>query len=84
MSADNTIPLADAEATTALGARIAPLLRGGDAVRLYGPLGMGKSTLARGLIRAPRAVVASASGRVILMSALMRNRRPAGSAGRVR
>ena len=52
MSADITIPLADAEATTALGARIAPLLRGGDAVLLYGPLGMGKSTLARGLIRA--------------------------------
>ena len=52
MSADITIPLADAEATTALGARIAPLLRAGDAVLLYGPLGMGKSTLARGLIRA--------------------------------
>ena len=52
MSADITIPLADAEATTALGARIAPLLKAGDAVLLYGPLGMGKSTLARGLIRA--------------------------------
>ena len=47
-----TIPLADAEATTALGAAIAPLLQPGDAVLLYGPLGMGKSTLARGLIRA--------------------------------
>ena len=46
------IALADAEATTALGARIAPLLHAGDAVLLYGPLGMGKSTLARGLIRA--------------------------------
>ena len=45
------IALADAEATTALGARIAPLLHAGDAVLLYGPLGMGKSTLARGLIR---------------------------------
>ncbi|MBJ7484832.1 tRNA (adenosine(37)-N6)-threonylcarbamoyltransferase complex ATPase subunit type 1 TsaE [Brevundimonas sp.] len=52
MSADIRIALADAEATTALGAQIAPLLRGGDAVLLYGPLGMGKSTLARGLIRA--------------------------------
>ena len=47
-----TIGLADADATTALGAAIAPLLRAGDAVLLYGPLGMGKSTLARGLIRA--------------------------------
>ncbi|WP_395649605.1 tRNA (adenosine(37)-N6)-threonylcarbamoyltransferase complex ATPase subunit type 1 TsaE [Brevundimonas sp.] len=52
MSADIRIVLPDAEATTALGARIAPLLRAGDAVLLYGPLGMGKSTLARGLIRA--------------------------------
>ncbi|HEX8471121.1 MAG TPA: tRNA (adenosine(37)-N6)-threonylcarbamoyltransferase complex ATPase subunit type 1 TsaE [Brevundimonas sp.] len=52
MSEPHTIALADAEATTALGARIAPLLQPGDAVLLYGPLGMGKSTLARGLIRA--------------------------------
>jgi tRNA threonylcarbamoyladenosine biosynthesis protein TsaE len=47
-----TIPLADADATARLGARIAPLLEPGEAVLLYGPLGMGKSTLARGLIRA--------------------------------
>ena len=44
--------LADAEATTALGERIAPRLAAGEAVLLYGPLGMGKSTLARRLIRA--------------------------------
>ena len=36
----------------ALGARIAARLRPGDAVCLTGPLGAGKSTLARGLIRA--------------------------------
>ena len=47
-----SIALVDAEATAALGARIAPLLQPGEAVLLFGPLGMGKSTLARGLIRA--------------------------------
>ncbi|WP_425986226.1 tRNA (adenosine(37)-N6)-threonylcarbamoyltransferase complex ATPase subunit type 1 TsaE [Brevundimonas sp. TWP1-2-1b1] len=46
------IELPDAEATTALGQAVAPLLAPGDSVLLYGPLGMGKSTLARGLIRA--------------------------------
>lgn len=46
------IALPDAEATTRLGQVIAPLLAAGDSVLLYGPLGMGKSTLARGLIRA--------------------------------
>ena len=46
------IVLPDAEATTRLGHVIAPLLKAGDSVLLYGPLGMGKSTLARGLIRA--------------------------------
>lgn len=46
------IVLPDAEATTRLGQAVAPLLAAGDSVLLYGPLGMGKSTLARGLIRA--------------------------------
>src|SRR5579875_158268 len=36
----------------ALGAEIAARLRRGDAVCLTGPLGAGKSTVARGLIRA--------------------------------
>lgn len=44
--------LEDDAATARLGASIAPLLSSGEAVLLYGPLGMGKSTLARGLIRA--------------------------------
>lgn len=47
-----TFLLADFDATTRLGAAIAPGLRPGETVLLYGPLGMGKSTLARGLIRA--------------------------------
>ena len=47
-----TFTLTDAEATGRLGAAIAPLLESGEAVLLYGPLGMGKSTLARALIRA--------------------------------
>ena len=40
------------EATAALGARIAGALRPGDFVALSGPLGAGKSVLARGLVRA--------------------------------
>ncbi len=50
--AESEITLADAAATAALGARIAVALRAGEAVCLWGPLGAGKSTLARGLIRA--------------------------------
>ena len=46
------LDLPDAEATARLGAAVAPLLAAGETVLLYGPLGMGKSTLARGLIRA--------------------------------
>ena len=48
----NGLTLPDATATARLGAAIAPRLQPGEAVLLYGPLGMGKSTLARGLIRA--------------------------------
>ncbi|HVL43137.1 MAG TPA: tRNA (adenosine(37)-N6)-threonylcarbamoyltransferase complex ATPase subunit type 1 TsaE [Brevundimonas sp.] len=46
------LSLPDADATARLGAAIAPRLAPGETVLLYGPLGMGKSTLARGLIRA--------------------------------
>jgi tRNA threonylcarbamoyladenosine biosynthesis protein TsaE len=44
--------LADEAATARLGAAIAGALRTGEAVCLSGPLGAGKSTLARALIRA--------------------------------
>ena len=44
--------LADEAATTRLGAAIAVRLGHGEAVCLSGPLGAGKSSLARGLIRA--------------------------------
>ena len=44
--------LVDEAATQLLGDVIAPFLRPGMAVLLYGDLGMGKSTLARAIIRA--------------------------------
>ena len=46
------IDLPDEAATKALGAKLATTLRPGDAVCLTGPLGAGKSTLARALVRA--------------------------------
>lgn len=47
-----TVDLADLAAMEALGARIAGLLRAGDVVALSGPLGTGKTTLARAVIAA--------------------------------
>ncbi len=45
-----TRDLPDDAATQALGAVIAPLLRAGDVIALYGELGAGKTTFARALI----------------------------------
>jgi tRNA threonylcarbamoyladenosine biosynthesis protein TsaE len=50
VSASLTRELPDIAATEKLGAAIAPLLRAGDVVALYGELGAGKTTLARALI----------------------------------
>lgn len=46
------LSLATEADTTRLGAAVARVLRAGEAICLFGPLGAGKSTLARGLIRA--------------------------------
>ncbi|MBY9061490.1 tRNA (adenosine(37)-N6)-threonylcarbamoyltransferase complex ATPase subunit type 1 TsaE [Sphingomonas yunnanensis] len=47
-----SLRLADAAATLALGAELAPLLRAGDVVTLSGGLGAGKTSLARGVLAA--------------------------------
>lgn len=44
------IDLPDEAATLAFGARLAPLLRTGDVIALSGPLGAGKTSLARGCL----------------------------------
>ncbi len=46
------IHLADLDATLALGARLAAVVRPGDVIALSGPLGAGKTSVARGLLAA--------------------------------
>jgi len=46
-----TIRLADADATEGFGRALAAALRAGDVIALRGPLGAGKTTLARGILR---------------------------------
>jgi len=46
-----TLALADEAATESLGRRLARLARSGDVIALMGPLGAGKTTLARAFIR---------------------------------
>lgn len=50
--ADGTAELPTAEDTIALGARLGRELRAGDVVVLSGPLGAGKTVLAKGIARA--------------------------------
>ena len=54
MSADveRTLVLPDLAATRVLGAALARLVRPGDAIALSGPLGAGKTELARAVLRA--------------------------------
>lgn len=47
-----SVPLPDEQATARFGAALAAALRGGDVVALSGPLGAGKTTLARAVIAA--------------------------------
>ncbi len=48
----SSIVLSDEDATARLGAQLAPGLQTGDIICLEGPLGAGKTTCARGLIKA--------------------------------
>jgi tRNA threonylcarbamoyladenosine biosynthesis protein TsaE len=45
------IPLESPGATEEFGRRLAPLIRSGDVIALFGDLGAGKTTLARGILR---------------------------------
>lgn len=52
MSRQTTLYLPEPEATAALGRWLAPRLTAGDCLCLHGPIGAGKSHLARALIQA--------------------------------
>ena len=52
MTRTGVLRVADSDATEALGSSIAAILRPGDVVALSGPLGVGKTTLARGILTA--------------------------------
>jgi tRNA threonylcarbamoyladenosine biosynthesis protein TsaE len=47
----SAVQLPDAAATDALGRALAPLLRAGDSVALFGTLGAGKTSLCRGILQ---------------------------------
>jgi tRNA threonylcarbamoyladenosine biosynthesis protein TsaE len=47
----SAIALPDAAATDAFGRALAPLLRAGDSVALFGTLGAGKTSLCRGILQ---------------------------------
>jgi tRNA threonylcarbamoyladenosine biosynthesis protein TsaE len=52
LTGEPSIHLADVAATEALGRALAPLLREGDVVALFGDLGMGKTSFSRGVLAA--------------------------------
>ena len=52
MSAPLILPLPDLQATESLGRRLAAMAKPGDCILLEGPLGAGKTALARAFLRA--------------------------------
>ena len=55
MAPSRTVTLPDLPATDTLAARLAAMARAGDAILLEGPLGAGKTALARAFLRAASA-----------------------------